>query len=262
MNYFENVMINNLISRFNVCEINWGEQDCVYAYNKLYYFIEGEATLILNGDVFTPEPEELFLIPANTPHTYYHNADKPVLKYWSHFNLILDQEKKLNYHKETVRCKIPKDQIIPLFEALIETEMSNHPLDVLSEKIALLEILKIFLTQVDLTKILPTQSNEFSNIINAYIRENLHSGISINKLANLVHLHPNYFIKVFKKHFSVTPMEYVNAMRLQLASKLLTYESAKSIQTIANEAGFNDYRYFSRIFKKKYGVSPSQYKKG
>lgn len=120
--------------------------------------------------------------------------------------------------------------------------------------------MKLFLEKIDLTKILPTNTNDFANKMNAYIKQHIHSEICLTELADLVHLHPNYFIKYFKRHFSVTPIEYVNSIRLQIASKLLTYEAHQSIQSIAYEAGFNDYRYFSRLFKKKYGVSPSQYK--
>lgn len=259
-NIFENISVKSLISRVNVCAPDWGEENCVYAYNKFYYFLEGQCTLILNGDTFIPKPEELFLIPAYTPHTYYQNPDHPIMKYWTHFNLIFHQEQqKLVYHKETVKCTIPKHQIIPVFAALAQTNLSTNPLDTLTEKSALLEILRIFLDNVNLDKILPINKDHFMSKMDHYIKQHLHSEISLNELADLVHLHPNYFIKYFKKHFSVTPIEYVNAIRLQTATHLLRNQSDRSIQRIAHDVGFNDYRYFSRIFKKKYGVSPSQY---
>lgn len=262
MNCFEHVIVQNLMSRYNVCAHDWGETDCVYAFHKFYYFIEGEGTLIIKGDVFKPQPEELFLIPANTKHTYYHNPDNPVLKYWSHFNLVLDQEQKLLYHPETVKCTIPRQQILPTFEMLVRTDPSANPLDSLTEKTTLLHVLKLFLERVDLAKIIPENRDIISSNIIAYIRSHLHTEITLVDLANLVHLHPNYFIKYFKKRFHVTPIEYVNTLRLQLAAKSLTRNPHQSIQLIAEEAGFNDYRYFSRLFKKKYGVSPSQFKGG
>ncbi len=260
MNGFEHVTIHNLMCRFNVCAHDWGETDCIYAFNKFYYFIEGEATLIIEGDVFTPRPGELFLIPAHTKHTYSHNPNRPVLKYWSHFHLNLGREQKLIYRRETVKCTIPEQQIVPTFEALVHTDLAANPLDALTEKITLLQILKLFLENVNLAAILPANTDDFSNKINAYIRNHLQTEITLVELANLVHLHPNYFIKYFKKHFNVTPIEYVNVLRLQTASKLLTRDPYQSIQRIADEVGFNDYRYFSRLFKKKYGVSPSQYR--
>lgn len=262
MNRFEHVIVQNVMSRYNVCAHDWGETDCVYAFNKFYYFIEGEGTLIIEGDVFTPQPEELFLIPANTKHTYFHNPDRPVLKYWSHFHLVLDQEQKLLYHPETVKCTIPKGLIVPTFEALVQTDPSANPLDALTEKTTLLHILKLFLERVNLATILPRNTDDISCKIIAYIRSHLQNEITLVELANLIHLHPNYFIKYFKKRFNVTPIEYVNTLRLQMAAKSLTQDPDQSIQRIAEEVGFNDYRYFSRLFKKKYGVSPSQFRGG
>jgi len=262
MNSFEHATLNNLICRYNVCAHDWGEQNCVYSFNKFYYFIEGEATLVIEGDVFTPRPEELFLIPAHAKHTYFHNPRKPVLKYWSHFNLNLDHERKLIYHPETVKCTIPKPLIVPAFETLVQTDLSANPLDALTAKTALLQLLRLFLERVDLDTLLPANENDFSSKINAYIRSHLQTEITLVELANLVHLHPNYFIKAFKKHFNATPIEYVNTLRLQLAAKLLTQEPHRSIQLIAEEVGLNDYRYFSRLFKKKYGVSPSRFRRG
>ncbi|QJD87116.1 helix-turn-helix transcriptional regulator [Cohnella herbarum] len=260
MNCFEHVTVKNLMSRFNVCAQDWGENDCIYAFHKFYYFMEGEATLIIEGDVFTPQPEDLFLIPANTKHSYSHNPNHPVLKYWSHFNLVLDQEQKLIYHRETVKCSISQQLIVPTFEALVQTDVAANPLNALTEKTTLLQILKLFLERVNLALLLPANTNEFSNKVNSYIRNHLQSEITLAELANLVHLHPNYFIKYFKKYFNVTPIEYVNTVRLQMAAKSLIHDPHKSIERIADEVGFNDYRYFSRLFKKKYGVSPSQYK--
>lgn len=260
-NSFENISVKNLVCRHNVCAPDWGETNCIYAYNKFYYFLEGEGTLILNGDEFHPEPGELYLIPSNTVHTYFQNPEKPFLKYWCHFNIILNQGKKLTYCKETTKCKIPKATIVPIFEKLVNTDTSNDPLDVLVEKASLLEILKIFLENFDLDKILPSGTDDLENKINSYIKQNISSNITLNELANIVHLHPNYFIKYFKKHFSITPIEYVNSMKLQMATQILTNDPNKNINNVAYEVGFNDYRYFSRLFKKKYGITPLEYKK-
>lgn len=59
----------------------------------------------------------------------------------------------------------------------------------------------------------------------------------------------------------MTPIDYINTIKLYRAVHLLVYNpEKKSIETVAYETGFNDYRYFSRLFKKKYGVTPSVYK--
>jgi AraC family transcriptional regulator, arabinose operon regulatory protein len=259
-NLFEIIMIKNLICRLNVCAPEWGETDCLYGYNKFYYFLEGEGTIIMNGNEYHPRPGELFLIAANTRHSYYHNPHKPVYKYWCHFDLILNEGKKLLFSKDAVKCQLPKEIVIPIFEKFINLDISINPLDTLTEKSALLELLKLFLEHVELKSILPESTDDFVSLINAYIIQNLHSNITLKQLANIVHLHPNYFIQFFKNHFSVSPIEHVNAVRLERAAQLFMQEPDKSIAEVAYKIGFKDYRYFSRLFRRRYGLSPSAYK--
>ncbi len=258
---FENVSMKNLICSVNFCAPDWGETDCIYGYNKFYYFLEGEATVIIKGDEYHPEPCELFLIPADTRHTYFHNPEKPVYKYWCHFDISLDEGQKLVYSKCGVRCKIPREVLVPVFEKLVDSNISRDALSTLAEKSALLELLRIFLNNVDYSAILPVRSDDFVTRINNYIMRNMRSSITLKQLADTVHLHPNYFTQYFRKHFENSPIEYVNILRLEWAAQLLINNPDKSISEAAGEAGFNDYRYFGRLFRKRYGITPSSYKR-
>lgn len=259
-NIFENIAMKSLICRVNLCAPDWGETDCVYGYNKFYYFLNGEGTIIIEGDEYHPEPEELFLIPAGTRHTYFHNPERPVYKYWCHFDISLDEGQKLVYSKSGVRCKILREVLVPVFKKLVDSNISKDPLGTLAEKSALLELLRIFMSNVDYSGILPARSDDFVTCINNYIICNMRSSITLRQMAKTVHLHPNYFIQYFRKHFNVSPIEHVNILRLEWAAQLLANDPGKSIAEVAGEAGFNDYRYFSRLFKKRYGITPSAYK--
>jgi AraC family transcriptional regulator, arabinose operon regulatory protein len=260
LNFFENISIKNLICRVNVCAPDWHETDCMYAYNKFYYFLEGEATLVIQGDEYHPQPGELFMIPANTRHTYFHNIQKPVYKYWCHFDFTLNEGQKLVYHKDEINCLLPRPEVTAIFDKFVNLDVSNNPLDTLVEKSALLELLKLFLENVNYKSILHEKTSDFICQINDLINKNIKNEITLKQMADVFHLHPNYFIQYFKKHFSVTPIEYVNSIKLQRAAQLLTHNHDKSINQVAYEVGFNDYRYFTRLFKKKYGLTPSSYK--
>ncbi|HOJ80393.1 MAG TPA: helix-turn-helix transcriptional regulator [Clostridiales bacterium] len=260
-NIFENIFVKNLISHVNYCAPDWGETDCSYGYNKFYYFIEGDATLIIEGDEYHPEPEELFLIPADTRHTYYHDPVRPVYKYWCHFDLRLNEGRKLVYSKYGAKCRIPRETIVPVFEKLISSYNSADPRDTLSEKAALLEILRLFMDNVDYVCILPENTDDFIAAVDEYIVRNIGSAITLQGLAGIVHLHPNYFIQYFRKRYNVSPMEHVKILRLEKAAQLLVQHPEQSVGEIAMEVGFRDYRYFGRIFRKRYGITPSTYKR-
>ena len=137
-NIFENISVKSLISHVNYCAPDWGETDCSYGYNKFYYFIEGDATLIIEGDEYKPEPEELFLIPADSRHTYFHDPARPVYKYWCHFDLRLDRGRKLAYSGRGKMQDTPKEDR-PCFEKLINSCSSSDPLDTLAERLHFLK---------------------------------------------------------------------------------------------------------------------------
>ena len=90
--------------------------------------------------------------------------------------------------------------------------------------------------------------------IDSYIYSHITEDISLSDLAEIAALHPNYFIPYFKKNYGVTPIEHLNNIKLNYATKML--DTDEKIQYIALKSGLNDYRYFSRLFKKKYGISP------
>lgn len=68
----------------------------------------------------------------------------------------------------------------------------------------------------------------------------------------------DYLRKLFQKEFGVTPHQYLNNKRLQIAAETLM-NCSDTVADIAVMCGFRDPLYFSRMFKKKYGISPSHY---
>ena len=69
----------------------------------------------------------------------------------------------------------------------------------------------------------------------------------------------DYLRKLFKKELGVTPHKYLTDKRLQTAADMLCYTDSHNIAEISQLCGFREPLYFSRMFKKKYGVAPSYY---
>lgn len=69
-----------------------------------------------------------------------------------------------------------------------------------------------------------------------------------------------YISRMFKKYLGVTPTEYINGLRLNYAANMLIHSNLE-IMEIAFEAGFNNLSHFYHLFQKKYGVSPSRFRK-
>lgn len=92
-----------------------------------------------------------------------------------------------------------------------------------------------------------------------WIREHISEDISLNKLANYVHMSPNYLSALFKQATGETFIEFSIRTRFELAKQLLIQPDIKIYQ-IAEKIGYTDANYFSIAFKKSEGMTPSQYR--
>lgn len=84
--------------------------------------------------------------------------------------------------------------------------------------------------------------------------------ITLEQLAELVHLHPNYLCTVFKEYTGKTIFDHLTRQRLRRAARKLC-NSRQPVQQIAAEAGFPSISFFTRKFRAVYGCSPTEYRK-
>lgn len=92
-----------------------------------------------------------------------------------------------------------------------------------------------------------------------YIEQNLTVPISINDIADSVHLSRSRCIHLFREAYGTTPYNYYLSMKLELAQSML-YHTGLSIQAVSERLGFTCQHHFSAFFKKQTGISPAQYR--
>lgn len=92
-----------------------------------------------------------------------------------------------------------------------------------------------------------------------YIREYYRQPLSMTAMAELFHYSAHHLVRVFKRKYDCSPMEYVSRTRMQQARTLLAGTDAP-IRHVAESVGYTDFYYFSRLFKKLYGETPAQFK--
>ena len=91
------------------------------------------------------------------------------------------------------------------------------------------------------------------------ISYDLSADLSLKHIAELMNVNASYLSAAFKKECGETLTEYVNRKRIEMATFILSH-SNKQIQTIAEECGILDANYFIKLFKKQYGMTPTQYR--
>jgi two-component system response regulator YesN len=93
-----------------------------------------------------------------------------------------------------------------------------------------------------------------------YIQKHAHEELSLERIAATVDRNPFYVSKLFKEHFGMNYIDFLTEYRIETAKQLMQ-ETDKSLKEITFEVGYNDPNYFSRVFKKLVGHSPTDYRK-
>jgi two-component system, response regulator YesN len=82
--------------------------------------------------------------------------------------------------------------------------------------------------------------------------------LTLKTYAEKYHIHPNYLARIFKSECQVTFLEYLTNKRIEVAKEKLRYSNEKTYE-IAAGVGFEDPRYFSQVFRKYTGLTPTEY---
>ena len=96
--------------------------------------------------------------------------------------------------------------------------------------------------------------------VEKYIRLHIADNLTVEDLAKTVYLSADYLTRLFKRKKNMTIIDYITEQRMFLAKELLE-KREMSISMISAKVGYNNYSYFTRIFKKCCGVTPSEYQR-
>ena len=96
--------------------------------------------------------------------------------------------------------------------------------------------------------------------VKEYVREHLADDLNVTAIAEYMHFNPQYLARAFKSETGRGILEYITSERIEAAKKLLV-ETNIPVKEIASMVGYQDYAYFTRVFKKETGISPKQYRK-
>ncbi|MGN7761580.1 response regulator transcription factor [Paenibacillus sp. 22594] len=100
---------------------------------------------------------------------------------------------------------------------------------------------------------------QLMNLAAQYISERLNYDLGIEEVANRIGISSSYFCLLFKNRFAMTFVEYVTQQRME-AAKFMLASSDKSITAISAGVGYQERRYFTKVFQKQTGMTPKEYR--
>ncbi|HHV98028.1 MAG TPA: helix-turn-helix transcriptional regulator [Clostridiaceae bacterium] len=173
------------------------------------------------------------------------------------------------YRKFNVRFKQDNyslsNELKKLIDLFIEECRSIHSGRNLILKDLSTQILSLLIKQIpnNMSFIVPSDYNtDKKNLYKVieYLRDQYDANYSLEEAAQIAHLSPYHFIRTFKAYTGKSPYEYLMLVKLNKAKELLS-SNKSSITEVCYTCGFNNLSNFINCFKKKVGVTPSEYRK-
>jgi two-component system response regulator YesN len=127
------------------------------------------------------------------------------------------------------------------------------------EELRLWFIRKIMEATRNVTEKKREQNNSIVGKAKEYMKQNYEKDLSLDDVAKYVDISPYYFSKLFKEEEGENFIDYLTSLRIEKA-KMLLQNTDQSMKEICSEVGYSDPNYFSRIFKKVAGLTPTEYR--
>lgn len=230
---------------------------------ELLLFLKGRCKFICNGKTFEVGAGDLIVVNSTEIHSYVASEKVDLLCILIYPEFFSD----INYPAVQLKNYIRDDEYIKNCFTQMNEEYREHKegadMMLKSHAYRLMAYLLRNYTESRLSqKELAMHNVKLArlNSVLEYISSRYQEKISTKQLADMTFLNENHFCRFFKKAVGKTVTEYLSEYRVEKASVLLS-ATDKSISDIANAVGFDDINYFSRMFKKIKGISPSEYRK-
>lgn len=235
----------------------------IHSCHELYCLIKGDVSYIVEGHKYKLYPGAILLARSSESHKLNINTQEEYERYVIHFTTdfivnggfsqkLLDPYlcRELGQKNRYLPNNFQDITPISFFEKTERECTVVDPCDAVRANLcALLSSINIaFLSKSN-------KETDEGNLI-AYINENLTTDVSISDIAAYAHLSPSQLSRVFKSLTGTSVYEYILTKRLILFHEKM--HQGKSAMKACAECGFHDYSAFYRLYKKRYGKSPTQ----
>lgn len=223
------------------------------------YCTEGKGTIWINGKKYVLSENEAFCIPRFQKHCYYSDKKNPWSILWVHFKGEDTQYFPLDECK-VVRFKSShaSNRMMFLFDLLFRVLEGNYTL---GNFIYISQVLLMVLAETyhrEKKGDIVEQNKHVTNIVK-YMYLHIGENLYLEDICERFELSKSYVNTIFLKCTQHAPMEFFTNLKMRQACNMLR-DSDMYVYEIAQQLGYKDQYYFSRLFKKVVGMSPKEYK--
>lgn len=231
------------------------------------YVVEGRGYLNVNGENYAATAGDVYILRKKTTHTYWSDARYPWVKIF--FNIrgslaerILDEYQLGGTGRVVLGAVGLEQDFRDMLESLMDSTVGQ------TERFdkATVDFLQIIIKLTNMQRAAGMHKDDLMsvekemNTLIEYITMNPRRIVSNQELADAIFRSKDYVIKRFFANFGVTPYDYQIQQKIFSAKNMLANMNL-SVKEIADSLGYDDQHYFSYMFKKRCGMSPTQYRK-
>ncbi|WP_068268530.1 helix-turn-helix domain-containing protein [Caviibacter abscessus] len=221
--------------------------------------LDGMGLFIQNNKTYRCDKNQLFICQVPSDAIYYlpkHSELWKVMYLEISIEFLSSFKNLINLNSKSPVINLTK---YPYIVTLLQEIYNISILDKENNKAKLEKLSFDFITE--LFEIF-NQNNKYTpkvQSIKNYIEANYDKDINLDVIAKNLYISKYYMIKKFKEQTSLTPMRFLIEYRLKVARTLLM-NMKNSIEYVATSVGFKDSNYFTKVFKKKFNITPREYR--
>jgi len=238
----------------------------VYQNFVIHYIESGKGIYKVDGKKYNLSAGDGFIIRKGTEVRYEADSNKPWKNYWVGLsgNHLLNYLKKTTLEQKNILKFDKESKSAELIKHICNYTLKELPnrindLWYLSNGYELLYNLEKEFGTNETSQYYNINTQNYSKIAFDYITNNYMYQITIQQVADFIGISRSYLYRQFKDEYDKSPQQFLQDYRMDIASTLLLSTQNK-IYIIAEKVGYADQLQFSKVFKKHFGVSPSDYR--
>lgn len=235
----------------------------------IHFILEGKGTFSANGRTWKLTPGQMFLIHPGDPVTYASDEENPWVYAWVGFNGIRAEAilRNCGFSERTlVRSFTNADRIQQHIRNILSVRQLTMANDLRrqAQLFCLLadlmdEYTKSQKHESGVKAVHDYSTNVYLEHAIEYIKNFYQQGINVSDVMEYIGLSRTYLNQIFRKELGISVQKFLMDFRLHKAANLLM-STSKSVGEIASDVGYGDALAFSKVFKKKFGMSPKNYR--
>ncbi len=232
----------------------------ILAEYQIIYITRGRGRFVSRNQEYTIIPGSVIVLFPGVKHTYKPDVETGWDEYWvgvkGEYFEALQREGVISPEKPVYYIGL-HDVMVKLYTTIFERVEKQRP-HYQYRISANIIMLMAEIISYDRKQEHGSQSDSMVEKVKFIFQENLYGNIELEEVARRLHLSSSYLGEVFKSYTGLTPYQYYLHLKVNKAKELLE-RGELNIKEIAHKLSCEDQYYFSRLFKKKTGVPPSQW---